>query len=374
MLSTKTRLGIFLTYVITASITIFIIIAPALIDFGFNEQDPLYFDGEQSSTYQYHNTEEEIDLDIEVTNVGSESSECTFKFGDEEQDAEFTHDGYYIDPTYGETKNQSIFWVHIVEEERSEGKDYTGETYHIYDPIGILGPKNTEYIIEITEADAYWTDEAPVHGAQFSLVFDIKDTEGKRVGIGEMDKTCGKVFQIEKGGRSLKLTNTNYEISRNRLAAIIPMFVLIGLMSVGTFVYFYLFRMKKRGEEVSSEKLIDTIFLVGLGGAVFAIDIFSDVWMYAIFGFLGNIILHGAVLIGGLIFSLLRGYKLKWLIPGLLEIAFLLPMYGYIGEPYAPHITAFMGLTMSFLVLLWLTGYPRQKSQSKLGKIISQAI
>jgi hypothetical protein len=132
--------------------------------------------------------------------------------------------------------------------------------------------------------------------------------------------------------------------------------------------------MKNRGEEVSTEKLIDTIFLVGLGGAVFAIDIFSDVWMYAIFGFLGNIILHGAVLIGGLIFSLLRGYKLKWLIPGLLEIAFLLPMYGYIGEPYAPHITAFMGLTMSFLVLLWLTGYPRQKNKSKLGKIISQAI
>ncbi|MGV9172496.1 MAG: hypothetical protein ACOC35_08005 [Promethearchaeia archaeon] len=243
-----------------------------------------------------------------------------------------------------------------VGEGRSEGRDYTGEEYHIFDPIGIIGPANTEYIIEISEADVYWTEYAPVHGAQFSLLFDIKNEDGRRIGKGEMDKTCGKVFHLEREGRSLELTDTNYDISRNRLAGIIPMIILIIIMPVLTFIYYYFYKRKKREKDISNETILDMVFIAALGGV------------------LSNIILHGSVLIVGLIFSLYRGYKLKWLIPGVLEIAFLLPMYGYVGDPYTPHITAFMGLTFSFLVLIWLTGYQRQKHESKLGNLVFQAV
>lgn len=377
MLSTKKRLLILLTYVATASLTIFVIIAPALIDFGFNVQDPLYFDRELSSQYTYDNGEDEVDLDFDVKDVGEDTSELEVNIDGDKETLEYTHDGYYIDPdTDAETKKQSIFWVHIVEEgTRSEGKDYTGEKFEVFDPLGILGTPEKRYTYKITEADVFWAEnEASLHGAQFSLLFEIENENGTRVGRGEMDKTCGMVFRLEVGQYRLNLVETNYDISRNRLAAIAPMIIMMIAMPLAIFGYFHFYLGKKREIIESKEDLLDMVFLTAFGQVTFAVDIFIDVWMYAPIGFIGKLILNSCIIGVGILFSLYRGYKIKWLIPAIMEILFLLPMVGYVGDPYAPHITAFMGLTFSFLFLVWITGYERQESKSKLGKIITQAV
>ncbi|MHA1651461.1 MAG: hypothetical protein ACTSYB_14825, partial [Candidatus Helarchaeota archaeon] len=116
--------------------------------------------------------------------------------------------------------------------------------------------------------------------------------------------------------------------------------------------------------------------LIALGEAVFIVDIMVDVWMYGTIpgGFVGNIVLHG--ILAGCIaaYALWRKIGFKWAIPAILEIIFLIAMVGATSDSYVPHLTAFMGLMISWLCLLWAMGYKRVPSKSELGKLVSEFI
>ncbi|MCP4763299.1 MAG: hypothetical protein GY870_16110, partial [archaeon] len=217
--------------------------------------------------------------------------------------------------------------------------------------------------------------EPGLHGAQACLLFNITDLSGVRVGSGIMDKTCGMVFTMEVNGRTLKLLDTTYDISRNRLYAIPAVIIFAILWPVLMGVYLYI-RKKYLNKEDSKEDIIDSIFLTGLASAISAVDIYSDVWFYAYFGFLGSILLHASVIVAIAVFCLLRGYKIKAIIPGIMELAFVFFItLNALGDTFAPHLTAFLGLSLSFYAMLWVVGYKKpEKESSKLDGIFSHIV
>lgn len=375
MISKKFRSLIFLSYVLTASIVVTIQILPGIVNVGLNEADPLYFDRQMQSTFKYRSGSTQTQsLSFNVINVGvSQSTAETQINGANSQQSDYTPEGFYVDQS-GTTDYQSVLWVHITGGDRSEIRNYDDEEFKVIDPDGILGSPNEVYTYKIVEDDVYWSEEPGLHGAQFSLKFDILDESGALVGTGEMDKTCGLIFRLDLGGVSIELIETTYDISRNRVSALIALIICVIVVPTPFLLYFLYYKKKVKGDDISREELIDIVFLISLGQFVAAFDLWVDVWLYAPFGLIGNLTIRFIILGGGLGFSLYRKYELKWLIPTLLEVGFLLGMVLGVGDPYVPHLTAFMGGTMSFLVLLWLTGYKRQEHDSTIGWLINQAI
>ncbi|MFO8080784.1 MAG: hypothetical protein R6V07_10790, partial [Armatimonadota bacterium] len=181
MISKKKRCFIFLSYLITASVVVTIQILPGIANVGLNQKDPLYFDREMRSTYSYRNGAIEAqDLTFNVVDVGSSQSGAKVSIGGKASASiEYTHDGYYVDPsTQTPTEYQSPLWIHITGGDRSEIRDYVGEEFKVLDPTGIYGEPNQEYTYVILENDVYWSEEPGLHGAQFSLKFDILDESG----------------------------------------------------------------------------------------------------------------------------------------------------------------------------------------------------
>ncbi|MDD1777471.1 MAG: hypothetical protein LUQ65_04820, partial [Candidatus Helarchaeota archaeon] len=284
-----------------------------------------------------------------------------------------TPDGRYIDGDRV-TNNYSIFWVHIIVAGSggSEVIQNVGRNFSIFDTIGILGTPNTEYKLTITDTYVYWPEEAGLQGAQFSLIFEVRSLTGVLVASGEMDMTCGMLFHLEIGTndglKTLKLIDTTYDISRNRLSGI-PW--IIGVC-IATPCIVFLYSHYRKKEEMPLT--IETTFLVAAGGAVLLVDFFIDIWMYAPLGFAGNLLLHAGVVGIFAAFCLWKQYGFKWVIPGILEIAYVGVMVLATGDSYVPHLTAFMGLTVTWLVMLYASGVPHPQSKSKLGKLVSNIV
>jgi len=357
---------------IGALISVGTILILRAVNSSFNEQDPLYFGSSYRSRFRYYNGTDYLFIDFDTYSIHSNYTTCRISINGNIYLFNYTLDGFFIDKSLGLTNNQSIFWLHIVQGLGSENWGLVGTSYSVFDPIGILGTANSSYVATITGNDVYWALEAPLHGAQASFEIVIKDMSGGVVAFGEIDMTCGIVFQLHIGAstyRSIQLIDTNYVISRNRMSALIPIILSTIISPIAVFVYIY---FKKKN--YSKEDLIDTTFLVLYGNLVLDIDFVIDIWMYAPFGFLGNMLIHFGMVSLGIIFSLVRHYKLKWTIPSILEVLFVGSMTIFVGESYVPHLTAFMGLTLSWLILIWLTGYKRQKNRSLKGKIISNLV
>ena len=372
MLHTKRRFLILIVVIMGAVVAVSSILIARAFNLGVNEQQPLYFTKYYQSEFEYNNGSATMTLDFDVQTI-DDYSVANITVGDQSYAFNYTHDGSFIDPTTMDiTDNNSLFWINIFTGPATDLEILTGSTYPIFDPIGILGNPNSSYTATITGYIVYWPTEAALHGAQASIMIEIRDSNGILKAKGLIDRTCGMLFTLEIGSMnysSLKLINTNYDISRNRISALLPIILLPIISTAVVFIYLYVFK-----ENESKEDLIDTTFLTALGGVTLLVDFYIDIWYYAPFGIYGNVLIHSVILVACAIFSLLRHYKLKWLIPAFLEIPFFTVMYLAVGDPYVPHLTAFMGLLISWLILLWLSGYKRQKNKNLLGKIVSNIV
>ncbi len=374
VLSTRKRVMVLGFIFISSMISLTVIVAGRFLN--INTQDPLFFDREMYATYEYNDGETDGELKFEVTKIESDYSVCTCSFEDEfEKDFKVTEDGFYLRNSK-ETTYQTFFWVHIVEGMGSEGRDYTDKEYDIIDPIGIFGNASEKYTLKITENTNYWPQEAPLHGAQASMKFVVYNSDDELVADGLMDATCGLVWKMEIGAASgnlktMKLVDTNYDISRNRLTGW-PWAVALAIITPIA-CYFLLGKVKKIKVEDKDER-VEITALVACGEAAFLFDIFIDVWMYALLGFGGNMIAHLLVLVGFALVCYWKKYGFKWLIPGILEFGFLYGMRFADPNIYVPYLTAFMGLTLSFLGMVIASGYKSQETRSKLGKIVSNFI
>ena len=377
MLGTKRRLWILLMIGFMGLISLAGVITARLFDLNINIQNPYYFGTNYQSRFSYDNGTSIVTLEFDSIVVDETYSICNITI---DSSSIFTYnvspEGYYIDPIDGETRNFSIFWVGlvgIINGTGSETVEQAGHTYGIIDIIGILGAPNTPYNLTVTTVYNYWPEEPGLFGAHKSVLYEVRDSNNVKVAIGEIDYTSGMLFYAHIGAgniRYLKLEDTDFPIARNRLTGI-PIVTVVAI-ATPIVVFFYLYFKKKEPRE----KLIDTMFLICVGEVVIIVDIFIDVWMYAFIpgGMIGNMVLHAALASVLAVYALYRKVGLKWVIPAFVELLFIYAMCSYTGDSYVPHLTAFMGLSISYLCLLWITGYERIPSKSRLGKIISEFI
>jgi len=63
-------------------------------------------------------------------------------------------------------------------------------------------------------------------------------------------------------------------------------------------------------------------------------------------------------------------YGLKWSFPAFIEVAFVWCMNFAVGDPYVPHITASMGLFITFFMMVFRSGLEKRGYDGVIDIII----
>ncbi|MHA1266645.1 MAG: hypothetical protein ACTSRS_15525 [Candidatus Helarchaeota archaeon] len=271
--------------------------------------------------------------------------------------------GYWID-NGTPTMNYTIFWI-LVQNPMIHGWDFAlFENTSVVDPVGLIGPANTTYTLVIGEKKVYWDVYPRMDGAQFSFVIEIYDSSNVKVAEGLMDSTCGFLEILEGGSTHSRievLTPGNFQVSRNRYQMLIwglAFTIAIPLVCLGV--------MKWR----KSENTEEFVLLTAVGCSATLVDITVDVWFYARLGYDGMMILHFSLLIAYALVCIRLKYGVKWVLPAFLEIAFIFAMTSFVGDPYVPHITAFMGLIVTYFAMLFRSSIDKKEYTNKLDFIL----
>lgn len=260
----------------------------------------------------------------------------------------------------------TMFFVPVENPMLTFGQPVEQSEFEIIDIIGFFGSENEIYTLQIGERKVYWDVNPGVDGAQFSLEITLYDSNGINIAEGLIDSTCGFLEVIQGGDSNAELTLSspgNYAMSRNR-----DNMLLWGLI-IGIPLPFVCFIILKQ-RDVDKEEAMEFSLLVGVAVSVVLIDIIIDVWFYAWFGKDWMLYIHLiATALYGLVCLYLR-YGIKWIFPAFLEVAFIFAMTNFVGDPYVPHLTAFMGLYASYLAMLFRSGLDKKGYDSKLDIII----
>ena len=263
--------------------------------------------------------------------------------------------------------NYSIWWIYVPNVFMMFGVK-GGELYSVIDPTGFLGIVNYPYDLYVIRKHTYWPsdpEQSGLLGAQSSFEAKLYNSSDNYLTAKiSFDITCGiiEVWEDSQSPIELTLKHTNFPMSRNRISGIIIEFIL-GMIAI--IAIFTLINRTWENEFLTrftrgSEERAEIILLVTAG--VFAITIeMIDIWFYLPLGFFGNIVVHlGYTVFLGIICWKFR-YGYQWLIPSLLEVAFILALNFVTGDPYVPPLTAFMGSTISCIALVWASGIEKYR-------------
>ncbi len=273
---------------------------------------------------------------------------------------------YKVDYETGEILNKddtyTLFWIPVTNPMLS-GWNYKDEVeYDVMDTIGLLGVVNEKYTLIVGEPKVYWDVPPKLAGAQFSFVIELFDENDTKVADGLMDSTCGFLEILEGGKNNIKLTIEspgNFAISRNR-----NQMLLWGIVCGIAFPIVAFFVLKKKG--VDKKTTEEFVLMLAVGSSVVLVDIDIDVWFYAALGQTTVMILHLGLCVAYMLICLRLKIGIKWAFPAFLEVAFVFAMTNFVGDPYVPHITAFMGLYASYLAMLFASGMEKRGYESKL--------
>ncbi len=321
--------------------------------------DPKYYEQSFASTYSLYNGDKTIDIDF-VSNPQLDDTLVSLNFGETLRTFNFSSEGYFLNGSTI-TIYQSLFWVDLG---NSDYVDLSGSKIMIIDLIGILGNSFEIYEMHIIEKDVYWADVPSLCGAQASYIIEIYDEAGIRKAKGMIDYTCGMLFELSIGNQNysdLKIINSNYIISKNRLISLIGSFIAIIGFPLLTYIY-----LKRKNDDKSN--LESTVILMTYGQIAIFIDLYFDVWLYATIGLFGNILLKTIFLGVGLLYSSYRDISEKWSIFLIIEISFLLAMHFFVGEDYLGLLTANIGALGSYLCFVYLFEFDKQDNRSILKK------
>jgi hypothetical protein len=258
--------------------------------------------------------------------------------------------------------NYSIWWIYVPNVLMMFGVK-GGEVYSVIDPTGFLGRVDQHYDLVVTRKRTYWPsdlEQSGLLGAQSSFDAKLYNSSNNYLTAKiTIDITCG-IIEVWEGFQSpieLRLKQTNFPMSRNRITGII-IELLLGMISImvvftlmsRTWEHQFLAQFTRNSEERN-----EIILLIFAGILAITIEMI-DIWFYLPLGFLGNIMLHlgYTLFLGFICWKYLYGYQ--WLIPSLLEVAFILALNFVTGDPYVPSLTAFMGTTISSIALVWASG------------------
>lgn len=236
--------------------------------------------------------------------------------------------------------------------------------YNVVDPTGFLGVPGKNYTASVTGRSVYWPTEkfqAALLGAQAALDLVLLDDAGRVVAEARLDLTCGVIMEGRGDasglGASLKLVETTFPMSRNRLvllalgAALSIAFVLLALAT------------SERKFGLSHEQRSEVVTLLSLGCAAILLEE-VDIWFYVPFGEDGMQGLHLAFLACMAVACWRFGYGYKWLIPAATEVAFVFTITTFVGEPFVPVLTANLGSTLSWVAMVWASGYERHADEA----------
>lgn len=369
MLRTKYRFLIFLAVIVAFYVCLPIPFAPInriAVELNINPKDPLLFETNHVAQFHYNNGTADLTMILTVTEVESNWANVSIQMGDKTVWIQPSLDGL-LQGRY------TIFWLHVINPQiQSIFGEIPGTVFNVTDPVGLIGSQNANYTAIITRRTVYWAVDAPLHGAQFSFIVTFYSTTTNEVaGVAMYDSTCGLLFTLNGGSPyvDVKLLETSYPISRNRLT-VIPW--AIGVF-VGLTIVAYI--LLKKHWKLENDTINEVVLLLGAGGAAFCIDVYYDVWFYAILGFEGSLLLHLGATIGLGLLCLYKKYNLKCITPAILELAFVISMVVFVGDNFVPHLTAFWGLIFSWLIMLYMSKHsPPLKPTTKSAKIVSEFI
>ena len=262
--------------------------------------------------------------------------------------------------------NYTIFWIPVGNPMLNAWDFKLFESTSVIDPVGIIGPVNASYTLVIGEEKVWWDTPPEMDGAQFSFVIDIYDENNVKVAQGLMDSTCGLLEILEGTNNPDQLSLLSpgeFFVSRNRW----NMLIWVPLLSIISVVVSFIYMKKKNVDKAVIEEVM---LLLGVAISVNMVDIIIDVWFYARFGQEIMIWMHLGFFALFALISLRLYNEIKWALPAFLEVAFVFAMTRFVGDPYVPHMTAFMGMYCAYLAMLFRSGYPKREGKDKLSLIV----
>ncbi|XEO76132.1 hypothetical protein WKT22_01153 [Candidatus Lokiarchaeum ossiferum] len=263
------------------------------------------------------------------------------------------------------TKMENIYspwWVYVPNVVVFAGVS-EGDLYEVMDPTGFFGNSSTLYQYEVIDKFVFYpvlAQHRNLSGAQASFEATLYDSSThQKHGSFIFDTTSGALEQadviIDGHWCQILLTDTSYEISRNRYVLVI-FNVLIGLF-VGLIIW-----VKKNKEQKSNQKApgwiepkwsSEFLYLFFLGVVCTTLDI-VDTWFYHGVGFLFSILLDFGYIILLALACKKWHYGYKWILPALFEFIYARPLRGRMFIPY-------IGTTLAWFAIIWASGVVYQK-------------
>ena len=387
-LNWKTRLLIVLiaasTFIMALVINQILIESPSEL----NEKNPLFFDDHNYYLDFYYNNgtynTEQI-ITVQSVYVNSSHTNVSVVVNNKLQDSFFAHPSGIVYQGGILKGNYSIWWINVPNLLTTLGQGLgPGTIYNITDPTGFLGEINSNYILIVTRKCVYWPYDQRLGnllGAQASFEATIyNESNMMKIATATLDITTGNIEVLEGGINShysLILFKTNFPISRNRLNQMMVACIYGSIIIVLTYL---LMRIDWKNKflhriHLNPDKRNETIILATTGILAVILE-FVDIWFFLPLGLYGNLLIHGIFICYLGILCFIYRYKLAWLIPSILEVMFIFAIFLIEGEPYVPHLTAFMGSTISWICLVIASGKASTWSEgkTKVGKFLSKFI
>jgi hypothetical protein len=369
MLSSKKRIFILLLAVITFAIPALINQMAIILNLDVNPTDINLYQNNNTVEYLYENGTygQTSKLTLQIT--ANATTGITTVIADldgsiKNYQCNYTT-GYWLDNGTS-TGNFTIFWI-LVQNPMTHGWEFAlFENCSVVDPIGLIGSAGAIYTLVIGEKKVYWDVPTALDGAQFSFEITLYDSDMIKVADGFMDSTCG-FLEILQGGptnaRIEVISPGNFQISRNRYIMLTWGLVFAIALPVACFAVM-------KWKKVDKHQIEEITLLAAVGTSATIIDIDIDVWFYARLGFEGMLLLHFIAVVCYALICIRLKYGIKWCLLGLMEILFVFAMTEFVGDPYVPHLTAFMGLSLTFFALVFRSGIDKKKYEDKLDFII----
>jgi hypothetical protein len=372
-LSVKTRYAI-LGLVLAISLGSFLFnqaaIALEIPGLDLNKKDVYFFEKDYAARYKFENGTKNVATTLTLSSHLINET-CT--------NVTIQHDGsvqWFLAHPNGTVYqgnelqgNYSIWWIYIPNELMLLGIN-AGESFNVIDPTGFLGIVGRAYTLTVEKKLTYWPSEPELmalSGAQASLACNLWDkATNELVSRIIFDVTCG-IIETWEGSQSkfirLTMTETTFPISRNRFV-ILPCAIVLGIC-IGVFIALLL-KYHKKAKSIEAKQREEILSLYVIGAAAMLIEII-DIWFYLYPGVVGMFLIHIFFTVGAGIACWRQNYGYKWLLPSILEIAFVFALSGFTGDPIVPSITAFMGSTITWLCLIWASGYEKHVDDGERG-------
>jgi len=371
LLSAKKRLAILLIGALALIVPVVINQALILVDSPLNPTEISLYQANTKITFTYESGKYGHADTLELTIIPPADPQTGFtsvlaEFEDKQINFECDYETGKLVLDDSVSEYYTLFYIPIVNPMLTLGDPFEQTEFQVMDVLGLFGPIDEIYKLRIGERRVYWEVNPELDGAQFSFEIFLYDANDFKVAGGLMDSTCGLLELIEGGSNNAKLTILSpgsYEISRNRYNVL-----WWGLLISIPLPFVCYIILRKKGTE--KEEAIEFSLLVGVAVSVVIIDIIIDVWFYARFGRSAMIYMHLIAAICYALICLYLRYGIKWSYPAFLEVAFLFSMTTFVGDPYVPHLTAFMGLFVSYLAMLFRSGFDKKGYDSKLDIIV----